>query len=632
MSNSEKIVYDPEQGQQQHTQQQGGLLPQAPMQGEFPPPPTQPHTSSEKQDFPPPPPGPPPHQEYQHQEQQQFAPPPAYQQGEFSGSTSEKPQVPPPAQSQPGELFAAASGSEKQQQAPPHQGDFSTSTSETHFPPPPPGPPPSQGYHPDPLHAHPVAHGEQSTEQQQAYTIPQYNPAAPVFAPPPINDQADSAPPLATVHETETAPAPAPVPAAVPGSVPAAAATTSTEEPHKKHGWSERFSNLGIKAAAPINSLAHKLGSQSFLPETLDKECDKAASILRTFCSKSPITHPLSQLWRLHICDGNSHVTEKGVYADPGSGQPPTSTDPKATATNDTIIDPTKNKPKSRVIVTIPPKVISKAVGLAIFTTLRAGFNVSGATGSGILIARLPDGSWGPPSGIQIHSVGGGFSMGLDIYDCVCVINSREALTAFTNTRVGLGTDLAVVAGPYGAGGAVEFGTAMENREGRKPTKDGAVPDTPADKQTLKPETNKNSKRRSLSASSFKPVFSYVKSRGFYAGIQIDGTVVVERKDANAGFYGERVSVEKILKGQVPAQGPSGMWPAGARVLLETLKGAEAGVLAVKDKDGKVSGAPAHVPAAAGQSSTAAGSGTEQLPPYVDDGIARPAVGDYKYQ
>ncbi|KAK7420560.1 hypothetical protein QQZ08_010319 [Neonectria magnoliae] len=567
------------------------------MQGEFPPPPTQPQTSaSEKQDFPPPPPGPPPHQEHYHQEQQQSAPPPAYQQGEFSGSTAEKPQVPPPTQPQQGGLFATA-GSEKQQ-APPQQGAFGTSSaSETHFPPPPPGPPPSQGYHPDPLQANPVVHGEKPSEQ--AYTIPQYNPAAPVFAPPPTNDQSDSAPPLATVHETETAPAPAAVPAAVPAPV---ATATSTEEHHKKHGWSERFSNLGIKAAAPINSLAHKLGSQSFLPETLDKECDKAASILRTFC-------------------------KKGVYADPGSGQPPTSTDPKATATNDTIIDPTKNKPKNRVIVTIPPKVISKAVGLAIFTTLRAGFNVSGATGSGILIARLPNGSWGPPSGIQVHSVGGGFSLGLDIYDCVCVINSREALAAFTNTRVALGTDLAVVAGPYGAGGAVEFGTAMENREGRKTNKDGAVPETPADKQTLKPEADKNSKRRSLSASSFKPVFSYVKSRGFYAGIQIDGTVVVERKDANAGFYGERVSVEKILKGEVPAQGPSGMWPAGGRVLLETLKGAEAGVLAAKE-----SGAPVQAPVAAGQSSTAAASGTEQLPPYVDDGTARPAVGDYKYQ
>jgi lipid-binding SYLF domain-containing protein len=385
--------------------------------------------------------------------------------------------------------------------------------------------------------------------------------------------------------------------------------------------------------------LAHKLGSQSFLPETLDKECDKAASILKSFCSKLSV--PSRN-------DTRSRLLENGVYADPGASPVPTSTDPKATETNDSIIDPTKQKPKSRVIVTIPPKVIAKAVGLAIFTTLRAGFNFSGATGSGILIARLPDGSWGPPSGIQVHSVGAGFLVGLDIYDCVCVINSREALAAFANTRVALGSDLAVVAGPYGAGGAVEFGTAMEGREGRK-SKEGKEgesstqpPPEPAESnQNLKPEKDKKSHRRSLSASAFKPVFSYVKSRGFYAGVQVDGTVVVERKDANAAFFGERVSVDKIIKGEVPRQGPNGMWPAGARNLLETLKGAEVGSLKVKQsKDGAsptsptfgAPGADHSAPVASGALGTGAASGSGQPPAYKDDGTHHPGVGDVKYR
>lgn len=304
------------------------------------------------------------------------------------------------------------------------------------------------------------------------------------------------------------------------------------------------------------------------------------------------------------------------------------------------------------MLVTIPPKVISKAVGLAIFTTLRAGFNVSGAMGSGILIARLPDGSWGPPSGIQIHSVGGGFLVGLDIYDCVCVINSREALAAFTNTRVSLGSDLAVVAGPYGAGGAVEFGAAMDNREDRKSkdTKDaksseipGEVPTQPqAENQGLKPEKDKKAHRRSLSASKFKPVFSYVKSRGFYAGVQIDGTVVVERKDANTAFYGERVPVERIIRGEVPAQGVIGMWPTGAHYLHDTLRGAEAGALQVKDgKDPVTPTTPtfggqtnSSAPVASGGlgSQTAGAQGQAQPPAYVDDGLAKPGVGDYKYR
>lgn len=365
-----------------------------------------------------------------------------------------------------------------------------------------------------------------------------------------------------------------------------------------------------------------------------------------------------------------NNVLEKGVYADPGAGQPPTSTDPKAKESTSGVIDPTKEKPKNRVIVTIPPKVISKAVGLAIFTTFRAGFQVSGATGSGILIARLPDGSWSPPSGISVHSVGGGFQIGLDIYDCVCVINSKDALAAFMNTRVSLGSDLAVVAGPYGAGGAVDFGTAVER--GRDETNKKATGDVPATtapppvshdagqhSQSLKPdatEADKN-KRRSLSASGFKPVFSYVKSRGFYAGIQVDGTVVVERKDANAAFYGTPLAVQQILQGQVPPQGPQGMWPSGARGLLETLRGAEAGMLDQQHGAGQAAGfgnvghgstvdagagagvAPdfTHAPVGtAGTAGTAAPgpsqhqAGGSDLPPYVDDG-RHGHVSDVKY-
>ncbi|KAG6009431.1 hypothetical protein E4U21_002346 [Claviceps maximensis] len=152
-------------------------------------------------------------------------------------------------------------------------------------------------------------------------------------------------------------------------------------------------SMLSTSAAVPINSFAHKLGSQNFLPKLLGKECEKR--LLR-----------FSELFAV-------------------------------------------------------AKVISKAVGLVIFTTFRVGFQISGATGSGVLIACLPDGSWGPPSGISVHSLGTEFQIGLDIYDYVCVINSKEALSALTNTRVSLGSDLAVAAGPYGAGGAVDFGTAV---------------------------------------------------------------------------------------------------------------------------------------------------------------------------
>jgi lipid-binding SYLF domain-containing protein len=113
-------------------------------------------------------------------------------------------------------------------------------------------------------------------------------------------------------------------------------------------------------------------------------------------------------------------------------------------------------KGKQRVLKKIPEKVIQNAVGLAIFTTMRTGLWISGAGGSGVLIARQEDGEWSPPSGILLHTAGLGFLVGVDIYDCVVVINNRKALDAFTKIRATLGGEISAVAGPVGVGGVLE--------------------------------------------------------------------------------------------------------------------------------------------------------------------------------
>ncbi|KAK2607106.1 hypothetical protein N8I77_005811 [Diaporthe amygdali] len=350
----------------------------------------------------------------------------------------------------------------------------------------------------------------------------------------------------------------------------------------KKAGWGQRLSAWGGKAATPFNMLANKLGSESFLPDTMDKECEKAARILKSFC-------------------------KDGIYTDAQAPEtveaPTTDADGKPTTA---VAKPKKN----RTLLTIPSKVINRAVGLAIFTTARAGFHVSGATGSGVIVARLPDGSWSPPSGIQVHSVGAGFMIGLDIYDCVVVINTREALEAFTKTRMSLGSDLAVVAGPWGAGGSVDFAApqsqkgkgkatatgspdATKDAEGKpasptpaasekhpdnadtvptvnEPTTDKAGAETPE-----RPQAGKERKPSGLKQAIKQPTYSYVKSRGFYAGVQVDGTIVTERKDANAAFYGEPVGVQNILKGEAPLVPGKENWVNTVKPLFDTIKGAE---------------------------------------------------------
>ncbi|KAL8981478.1 MAG: hypothetical protein Q9177_005555 [Variospora cf. flavescens] len=243
------------------------------------------------------------------------------------------------------------------------------------------------------------------------------------------------------------------------------------------------------KLGPPLNRLSNKVGSEAFWPTTLDKESDKAARILRSFC-------------------------KDGFYIEEADGQTPAEGQPQG---------------KVRVVKKIPAEVIRGAKGLAIFTTMRTGLWISGAGGSGVLVGRTASGDWSPPSGIMLHTAGLGFLVGIDIYDCVIVINTDKAMEAFTKIRCTLGGEVSAVAGPVGAGAILE--TELHKRQA--------------------------------------PVWTYLKSRGFYAGVQVDGTVIIERTDENERSYGERIKVADILAGK--ARHP----PYEIRTLMATIQAAQ---------------------------------------------------------
>ncbi|GMG09425.1 unnamed protein product [Aspergillus oryzae] len=256
------------------------------------------------------------------------------------------------------------------------------------------------------------------------------------------------------------------------------------------------------KLGPPVNRLTNKLGSEAFWPMTIDKESEKVARILQSFC-------------------------KDGVYVEESKESTPV----PETKGGKQPIDKPRGKPK--VLQKIPSEVIKQAKGLAIFTAMRTGLWFSGAGGSGVLIARVPEtGEWSAPSGILLHTAGLGFLVGADIYDCVMVINTYEALEAFTKVRVTLGGEIGVTAGPVGVGGVLE---------------------------------SEVHKRRA-------PIWTYVKSRGFYAGVQIDGTVVIERIDENERFYGRKISAKEILSGQARTDDPS------VKMLTHTVRAAQGDV------------------------------------------------------
>lgn len=277
-----------------------------------------------------------------------------------------------------------------------------------------------------------------------------------------------------------------------------------------KKGFDKAWQALD-KLGAPVNRLSNRVGAEAFWPTTLDKESEKAARILRSFCKDGFYDD----------IDAESAAAEEKARKEEAQNNPDASAKHK--------ID--RPAGKQRVLVKIPSDVIKRAKGIAIFTTMRTGLWFSGAGGSGILMARIPEtGEWSPPSGILLHTAALGFLVGIDIYDCVVIINTYEALEGFKKLRATLGGELSATAGPIGMGGVLE--SEVHKRQA--------------------------------------PIWTYMKSRGLYAGIQVDGTIIVERTDENARFYGRtKVSAQEILAGKVTSSSES------LRTLWQTVRAAQ---------------------------------------------------------
>ncbi|KAJ1330186.1 hypothetical protein BSLG_009608 [Batrachochytrium salamandrivorans] len=158
----------------------------------------------------------------------------------------------------------------------------------------------------------------------------------------------------------------------------------------------------------------------------------------------------------------------------------------------DHFVKPEKSKGPDQLI---PVYILAQAKGIAIITVIKAGFIFSGRGGSGLVLAKyaLP---WTGTAGMGV-----GGQIGAEITDFVIILNTDDAVRAFS---------MGVAAGPFGrnaeAGGAI---------------------------------------------GSMSAIYSYSKTKGLFAGISIEGSVIVERKETNAAFYGARHSARDILSGTV---------------------------------------------------------------------------------
>ncbi|KAI1850427.1 hypothetical protein JX265_001388 [Neoarthrinium moseri] len=157
----------------------------------------------------------------------------------------------------------------------------------------------------------------------------------------------------------------------------------------------------------------------------------------------------------------------------------------------------------------IPPEILQNAKGLAILTVIKAGFLGSARFGSGLVVARLENGSWSAPSAIMTGGAGFGGQIGFELTDFVFILNDRNAVKTFAQAgSITLGGNVSIAAGPVGRNAEAAGAASLKSVAG---------------------------------------IFSYSKTKGLFAGVSLEGSAIIERKDANEKLYGQRLSAMQLL-------------------------------------------------------------------------------------
>jgi SH3 domain-containing YSC84-like protein 1 len=185
----------------------------------------------------------------------------------------------------------------------------------------------------------------------------------------------------------------------------------------------------------------------------------------------------------------------------------------------------------------IPASLLAEAHGVAIVPgVIKVGLVLGGQRGKGVVVMREKDGSWRAPMFITLTGGSVGWQAGAQSTDVVLVFKTEKSVEGLLKGKFTIGADAAAAAGPVG------------RRAGA--STDGE----------LKAE-----------------IYSYSRTRGLFAGVSLDGSVLEVDERLNAEYYGE------------PGAAP----PEAAIKLVQT-------IAAVTANPGLIDGQPEQLPTPAG--------------------------------
>ncbi|MDB4368794.1 lipid-binding SYLF domain-containing protein, partial [bacterium] len=145
----------------------------------------------------------------------------------------------------------------------------------------------------------------------------------------------------------------------------------------------------------------------------------------------------------------------------------------------------------------IPRSMLHDAQAVAIFPgVVKASFVVGARHGNGVIMIRDDKGGWHAPVFASLTGGNIGWQVGVQSTDVVLVFKTRKSVNGLLSGRMTLGADAGIAAGPIGR----QATAATDTRLGAQ-------------------------------------IYSYSRSRGLFAGVSFDGSVVRMDSISNATYY-----------------------------------------------------------------------------------------------
>jgi lipid-binding SYLF domain-containing protein len=158
----------------------------------------------------------------------------------------------------------------------------------------------------------------------------------------------------------------------------------------------------------------------------------------------------------------------------------------------------------------IPDKIMNDAKCIAIIPSmLKIAVGFGGSHGKGVATCRLENGKWSGLAPITITGGSWGLQLGGQAVDLVMVVMNDDGMHNLLSSKFKIGADASAAAGPVGRHAGADTDWKMKSQ-----------------------------------------VLTYSRSRGLFAGIDLNGASLTQDKDETRILYGKFVPFDQILEGK----------------------------------------------------------------------------------